>query len=75
MIKSNPATRHAAITSGSACEISDPASRVAKDRMKTRSFPPHGLIAFIRIRSPSKAPPDLRRDGSIEITAMFNVSP
>ena len=26
------------------------------------------LIAFMRMRSPSSAPPDLRRDGSIEIT-------
>ena len=28
-------------------------------------------IAFIRMRSPSSAPPLLRRDGSIEITAML----
>jgi hypothetical protein len=32
-------------------------------------------MAFMRMRSPSSAPPDLRRDGSIEITAMFSASP
>ena len=30
----------------------------------------HGEIAFMRMRSPSNAPPLLRRDGSIEISAM-----
>ena len=73
--RSNPATLQAAITSGSACEISEPASRVASERMKTRAWPFHGLIAFMRMRSPSRAPPDLRRDGSIETTAMFRRSP
>jgi DNA-binding MarR family transcriptional regulator len=32
------------------------------------------LIAFMRMRSPSSAPPLLRRDGSIEITAMRSLS-
>ena len=31
-------------------------------------------IAFIRMRSPSSAPPDLRRDGSIEMIAIFSLS-
>ena len=31
-------------------------------------------IAFIRMRSPSSAPPDLRRDGSIEMIAIFSAS-
>ncbi len=73
--RSKPATLQAAITSGRACEISEPASRVASERMNTRCCPFQGLIAFMRMRSPSRAPPDLRRDGSIEITAMFRRSP
>src|SRR5215813_3013420 len=32
-------------------------------------------IAFMRMRSPSNAPPDFRRDGSIETIAIFNESP
>ena len=31
-------------------------------------------IAFIRMRSPSSAPPDLRRDGSIEMIAILSRS-
>ena len=72
--KSKPATRQAAITSGSACEISEPASRVARERINTCCLPAHGAIAFIRMRSPSNAPPDLRREGSIEISAICNAS-
>ena len=34
----------------------------------------HGPMAFMRMRSPSSAPPLLRRDGSIEITAMRSAS-
>lgn len=66
MMRSNPPARHAAIASGSASEISLPASRVAIERTNRCGW----LIAFMRMRSPSSAPPDLRRDGSIEITAM-----
>jgi hypothetical protein len=64
----------AATTSGSALLISLPKSRVARLRMKTRGPFCHGLIAFMRMRSPSRAPPLLRRDGSIEITATRGVS-
>ena len=39
--------------------------------MKTRGPSLQGPIAFMRMRSPSSAPPLLRRDGSIEITAML----
>ena len=60
----------AASTSGRAALISEPKSRVASERMKTRGPSFHGAIAFMRMRSPSSAPPLLRRDGSIEITAM-----
>ena len=59
----------AASTSGKAAEISLPKSRVASERIKTREPCDQGLMAFMRMRSPSKAPPLLRRDGSIEITA------
>ena len=31
-------------------------------------------IAFMRMRSPSSAPPDLRRDGSMEMIAIFSAS-
>ena len=75
MMRSKPAALHAASTSGKACEISLPKSRVASERMKTREPWLQGAMAFIRIRSPSSAPPDLRRDGSIDITAMRNASP
>ena len=74
-IKLKPAALQAAITSGSAREISAPASRVARERMKTRSCPRQGPIAFMRMRSPRSAPPDLRRDGSIEMMAICSASP
>ncbi|OQB98291.1 MAG: hypothetical protein BWX79_03351 [Alphaproteobacteria bacterium ADurb.Bin100] len=74
MTRSKPAALQAATTSGSALLISLPKSRVARLRMKTRGPFCHGLIAFMRMRSPSRAPPLLRRDGSIEITATRGVS-
>ena len=73
-IRSKPAHLTAASTSGSARLISLPKSRVARLRMKTRGPPCQGAIAFMRIRSPSSAPPLLRRDGSIEMTAMCSRS-
>ncbi len=82
--RSKPAALAAAITPGSAALISLPASRVASERMKTRgppgaSAPVPGLcqgpIAFMRMRSPSSAPPLLRRDGSMLMTAMCSASP
>ena len=80
-IRSNPVTLQAAITSGRARLISEPKSRVAKLRIKTRcplsawsACVVHGEIAFMRMRSPSKAPPLLRREGSMEITAMRKLS-
>src|SRR6266849_2716037 len=51
--RSKPATLQAAITSGRLFEISASAPRVASERMNTR--PP--AIAFMRMRSPSSAPP------------------
>jgi len=71
--RSNPAAWHAAITPGRAA-LSSPPPRVARLRMKTRGPWPHGPMAFMRMRSPSSAPPDLRRDGSMEITAMRRAS-
>ena len=68
--RSKPAHLAAAITSGSAALISLPNSRVAKERMKTREPCCQGEMAFMRMRSPKSAPPLLRRDGSIEITAI-----
>ena len=80
-MRSNPVTLQAAITSGRARLISEPKSRVAKLRIKTRcplspwdSWVVHGEIAFMRIRSPSKAPPLLRREGSMEMTAIRKLS-
>ncbi|HRC57468.1 MAG TPA: hypothetical protein PKU97_16155, partial [Kofleriaceae bacterium] len=66
----DPAALHAASTSGSAALISLPASRVARERMYTRGPWAHGPMAFMRMRSPRSAPPLLRRDGSIDTTAM-----
>ena len=75
-IRSKPAALQAAITSGRAAEISLPKSRVASERMKTRGpwLWLQGPIAFMRMRSPSRAPPLLRRDGSMEITATRRLS-
>ena len=80
MIKSKPAHLQAAMTSGRAWLISEPKSRVASERMKTLALlssfasalvaTDQGLIAFMRIRSPSSAPPLLRRLGSMLMMAM-----
>ena len=65
--------RHALDMLATATERSlhDAASRVASDRMKTRcrDSPPmlQGLMAFIRMRSPSSAPPVFRLEGSTEM--------
>ena len=62
MTRSKPAALHAAIASRSAAEISLPA--VARgERAHVDAGP---WIAFMRMRSPSSAPPVLRRDGSID---------
>src|ERR1051325_7705360 len=53
MTRSNPDARQAAIASPSAAEISLPVARVASERMKVL----RALIAFMRMRSPSSAPP------------------
>ncbi len=71
MTRSKPASLQAAMTSGSAAEISEPVSRVASERMKMFGC----SMAFIRMRSPSRAPPVRLRDGSIEIRPIFTVSP
>ena len=72
---SKPAHLVAAITSGKAALISLPNSRVAKERIKTRwSDVFQGAMAFMRMRSPSNAPPLLRREGSMEMTAMRKLS-
>ncbi len=75
MTRSKPASLAAAITSGRALLISEPKSRVARLRMNTRWPCCHGPIAFMRMRSPSSAPPLLRREGSMEITATLSASP
>src|ERR1700688_4016479 len=70
-IRSKPLILQQASTSGSAAEISVPVSRVASERMNILS----DSIAFIRMRSPSNAPPVRLREGSIEMTAMRSRSP
>ena len=72
--RSKPAALQAAMTSGSAALISLPVSRVARLRMKMRCCPAHGPMAFMRMRSPSSAPPDLRRLGSMLMTATRSAS-
>jgi hypothetical protein len=72
--RSKPAHLQAATTSGSARLSSLPASRVASERMNTRGPLAHGLMAFMRMRSPRSAPPLLRRDGSMDTTAMDSAS-
>ena len=69
--RSKPAARQAAIASGRQAAISAPEARVASERMKMRS----PWIAFMRMRSPSSAPPVLRRDGSTARIAIFSRSP
>jgi hypothetical protein len=73
--RSKPAALQAAITSGRAALISLPKSRVARLRMNTRGPCCHGPMAFMRMRSPSSAPPLLRREGSMLITATRSASP
>ena len=68
--RSNPATRQAATASGSAAAISAPEARVASERMKI-CLP---WIAFMRMRSPSNAPPVFRREGSTATIAIFSRS-
>ena len=67
MTRSKPASLQAAMTSGSAAEISEPVSRVASERMKMFGC----SMAFMRMRSPSSAPPVRLRDGSIEMMAIL----
>ena len=67
MIRSKPASLQAAMTSGSAAEISLPVSRVASERMKMFGC----SMAFMRMRSPSSAPPVRLREGSIEMMAIL----
>ena len=51
-------------------------SRVASERMNTLGpLPAQGPMAFIRMRSPSNAPPVLRREGSTHTTPMVKSSP
>ena len=63
IIKSYSAAFNTSIASPTYLESARLLWRVASERMYTRSL----LIAFIRIRSPSSAPPVLRLDGSTEI--------
>ena len=62
--RSKPPALSTSITSGR-CSGSSCAPRVASERKKTRS----PSREFIRIRSPSRAPPPLRRVGSTATTA------
>ncbi len=72
--RSNPAALHAATMAGRAGVTSPPASRVARLRMNTLGPPLQEPMAFMRMRSPSSAPPDLRRLGSMEISATRSAS-
>ena len=65
MIRSKPESLQAAMTSGRAAEISEPVSRVARERMKMLGC----SMAFMRMRSPSRAPPVRLREGSMEMMA------
>ena len=67
--RSNPAALTTSITSGR-CSGSSRLPRVARLRKKTRS----PSREFIRIRSPSSAPPPRRRVGSTAITAIRSLS-
>ena len=67
--RSKPAALATSMTCGR-CSGSSWAPRVARERKNTRS--PSRL--FIRIRSPSSAPPPLRRVGSTAITATRSLS-
>ena len=71
MTRSNPAARQASMMDGIGSGTSDWLPRVATDRKKTWGV----SMAFIRMRSPSSAPPLRRRVGSTARTAMRNLSP
>ena len=64
-MRSKPSCFIAAITSLAAAPTSSREPRVASERMKTRPC----LMLFIRMRSPSSAPPVLRLVGSTQSTA------
>ncbi len=68
--RSNPAARQAAMTSGSESGTSATDERVASERKNTCGE----SMAFMRMRSPSSAPPALRRVGSTATTAMRSLS-
>ena len=70
MTRSLPAALHAAITSASRCGTWPSCRRVASDRKNTTP----GAMLFIRIRSPSSAPPARRRLGSMATTATRTLS-
>ena len=71
--RSYPAARHAAMTSPRCSGSCPSARRVASDRKKTCDGS-RSSIAFMRMRSPSSAPPPLRRVGSTASTAMRSLS-
>ena len=66
MIKSYAAAFNTVIASATCLDNAKFDCRVARERMYTRSL----LIEFMRILSPSSAPPVLRLDGSTETTAI-----
>ena len=68
MTRSKPDSLQAATTSGSAADSSLPVSRVASERMYTR----RSSMAFMRMRSPSSAPPEKGDEGSTAMTATFS---
>ena len=68
--RSKPAALHAVIMSATVSGTSATAERVATDRKYTICV----SIEFMRMRSPSSAPPPLRRVGSTAITAMRSLS-
>ena len=70
MTRSYAAAWQARIISSSRAGTELPGTRVASERKKTTS----GSMLFIRIRSPSSAPPPRRRLGSIASTATRTLS-
>ncbi len=71
--RSKPAAWVAAMTWSRCSGTCAPAVRVASERKKVEPRSPVSR-AFIRIRSPSSAPPPRRRDGSTARTAMRSLS-
>ena len=73
--RSKPAARQAAMASSRQSGSSRPEPRVAKDRKNTRAagHGGPGSMEFIRMRSPSRAPPPLRRVGSMASTATLEL--